>query len=159
MSVKAILQVWATVFLSVLIAGCAGLDVGGLKPTQEQFSSQWIDITMGGMMAAPGEDFALTLNLKNKSKQPVYVVVGFMTPDPSQRCEIAKQLDASQSALFSCPQKSVTPNINYPVDIAIYDDEGRTNLLESPKTKFYFSANDAKAFDELSRMLETEESK
>ena len=155
MNVQKIVQVSVAVLLSALIAGCAGPEGGGLKPTEKQFSSQWIDITIGGMMAAPGEGLALTLNLKNKTKQPVYVLVAFITPDPAQRCEIAKQLDASQSALFSCPQKSVTPNKDYPIDIAIYADEGRKNLIESPKTKFYFSEKDAKAFDELSKMLET----
>ena len=85
--------------------------------------------------------------------------MAFITPDPTQRCEVAKQLDASQSALFSCPQKSLTPNRDYPIEISIYTDEGRQNLIESPKTKFYFSEKDAKAFDELSRKLEAEKSK
>jgi hypothetical protein len=89
----------------------------------------------------------------------VYVLVLFDTPDPSQRCKISKQLDVSQSALFSCPQNSVTPNADYPIEIEIYADEGRTNLVENPTTKFQFSEEDVKAFDELSSAMETEGAK
>jgi hypothetical protein len=159
MNAQNIVQVSAAILLSAVIASCAAPQGGGLRPTEKQFSSQWIDITMGGMMAVPGKGLALTLNLKNKTKQPVYVLVAFVTPDPAQRCEIAKQLDASLSALFSCPQKSLTPNKDYPIDISIYTDEGRTSLIENPKTKFYFTEKDARAFDELSRKIEAEKSK
>jgi hypothetical protein len=159
MNAQKMVQISVAILLSAVIVSCAAPQGGGLRPTEKQFSSQWIDITMGGMMATPGKGLALTLNLKNKTKQPVYVLVAFVTPDPTQRCEVAKQLDASQSSLFSCPQKSVTPNKDYPIEISIYTDEGRKNLIESPKTKFYFSEKDAKAFDEISRKLEAEKSK
>ena len=110
-------------------------------------------------MSIPGEGLSLALDLKNKGKQTVYVLVVFDTPDPSQRCEIAKQLDASQSALFSCPQNSLAPNADYPIEIEIYTDEGRTILVENPTTKFLFSEKDVKAFNEASRALETEGAK
>ena len=159
MNARKIVQVSVAVLLSAVIASCAVPQGGGLSPTEKQFSSQWIDITMGGMMAMPGEGLTLSLNLKNKSQKTLHVLVAFVTPEPTQRCEVAKQLDASQSSLFSCPQKSLTPNKEYPIEISIYTDEGRKNLIENPKTKFYFSEKDAKAFDELSKKLEAERSK
>jgi hypothetical protein len=159
MKTRIAVMVAVGIFLSVAIGSCAVPQAGGLRPSDTQFSSQWVEIGMGGMMSIPGKGLSLALDLKNKGKQTVYVMVVFDTPDPSQRCEIAKQLDASQSALFSCPQNSLTPNADYPIEIEIYTDEGRSNLVENPTTKFLFSEKDVQAFNELSRALEAEGTK
>lgn len=114
---------------------------------------------MGGIMGIPGKGLALTLNLKNKSPRTLYVLVSFVAPDSTQRSEEAKQLNASQSAFFSCPLKTLIPDKDYPVEISIYTDEGRKNLIENPKTKFRFSGRDASAFEEVTKRLEAEKSK
>ena len=147
------------ILLSIVVTGCAAPQGGGLRPTSKQFSSQWIDITMGGMMALPSEGLALALSLKNKSSKTLQVSVAFVTPDPTQRCEVTKQLNSAQSSLFSCPQKSLTPNTDYPIEISIYSDESRKNLVDKPQTRFHFSEKDAKAFAELTRKLEAEKAK
>jgi hypothetical protein len=51
------------------------------------------------------------------------------------------------------------PDKDYPVEISIYTDEGRKNLIENPKTKFRFSGRDASAFEEVTKRLEAEKSK
>jgi len=129
---------------------------GGLRPTSKQLSSQWVDITMGGIMAFPEKGPALSLDLTNKSAQTLEVIVSFLSPDPAQRCEITKQIARGQSELFQCPQKSLTSNVDYPVNMAIYTAsvQGDRALVESPKTKFYFSEKDARAFEQLIKTLE-----
>ena len=129
---------------------------GSLRPTSKQFSSQWVDVIMGGMMSFPETGPALTLNLANKSTETLEVTVSFQTPDPKQRCNITSQIEKKKSVLFQCPQKSVTPNKDYPVSVAIYitDSQGNKKLAENPTTKFYFSKNDAKAFEQLIKSFE-----
>ena len=159
MNVLKMMKVAIAILLSIVVTSCAAPQGGGVRPTSKQFSSQWIEITMGGMMALPGEGLALALSLKNKSSKTLQVSVAFITPDPTQRCEVTKQLNSAQSSLFSCPQKSLTPNTDYPIEISIYSDEGHKNLVEKPRTQFYFSEKDAKAFEELTKKLEAEKAK
>jgi hypothetical protein len=152
-------QILMAVVFSAGMSSCAVPQGGGLGPTEGQFSSQWVGISMGGVMGIPGEGMVLALDLKNRSRQDLHVLVEFVAPDPTQRCEVEKQIDASKSSFFSCPQKSLTPDKDYPVRLYIYTDKERKNLIESPQTKFRFSESDAKAFDELSRRLQTEKTK
>lgn len=141
----------------VMVAGCAV--VGGLRPTTRQFSSQWLDIDMGGLMASPGGEPALQLLLRNRSEKQLEVVVAFATPDPTQSCHVAKQLNGGQTAFFTCPQTSITANTDYPISISIYGDKERRNLLENPRTKFFFREEGVKEFEALRKKLEAEKSR
>lgn len=156
MSVLKIINTAIAIVLSVVVTGRAASPGDSLRPASRQFSSQWIEITMGGMMALPGEGLVLALSLRNRSSKPLQVSVAFVTPDPKQRCKVTKQLNPAQSAMFSCPQKSVTPNADYPIEISIYSDKERKSLIERPSTQFRFSEKDVKAFVELTKALKTE---
>lgn len=142
--------------IAFVVVGCAALQGGSARPTSKQFSSQWVEVTMGGMMAFPGSGPALALDLANKSTETLEVTVSFLAPDPAQQCEVTKQIARQKSELFECPQYSVTPNTDYPVSVAIYalGSQGGKKLVENPRTKFFFSERDARAFEQLIRTLE-----
>lgn len=146
---------FVAVLFSLSVTSCATPYGGGLRPSSGQFSSRWVDILMGGVMAPPGEGLALMLNLKNKSQQELDVTTSFVTPDPAQRCTETQQIAAGKSAMFSCPQKNLTPNADYPVELGIstISAKGDRVLVESPKTKFFFSEKDVRGFEEAMKAL------
>ena len=133
--------------LAVLAAGCAGLTGGGLGPGRGQFSSKWVEIPMGGLMGDSEEGLVLSLSVKNKSQQPLWVTVDFRAPDPGQPCRVTEKIDAGATKRYICPQSSVVVDTDYPVHIEIYGDESQTALLESPQTKFWFAESEAAAFE------------
>lgn len=108
-------------------------------------------------MAFPETGPALALVLANKSTETLEVTVSFLTPDPAQRCKVTKQIVQKKSEIFQCPQKSVTPNVDYPVSVAIYalGSQGDKKLVDNPQTKFFFSEQDAGAFEQLRKTLES----
>ena len=139
------------------MTGCIQRQSSGLSPSSSQFSSQWVDITMGGVMAFPETGPALALNLENKSSNALLVSVSFKAPDPKQQCKIEKQIKNKGSTLFKCPQTSVTPNVDYPVVVTIYTlvEQGKKQLVENANTKFHFSEKDARGFDLLIEALKS----
>ena len=139
----------AVLLFAATATGCAGTSSGGLRPGQGEFSSDYVDITLGGMIALPGEGPALALQLQNKTQGALFVSVAFEAPDPAQRCESTKTLAAGESHMYKCPQSSLAVDQDYPVHIAVYGDETRSELLESPRTKFRFGEQDAAAFQAL----------
>ena len=159
MNIKKIRLVLVLAIIITVIAGCAQRQIGRVRPSSAQFSSQWIDITIGGMMAFPETGSALALNLANKSSKALEVSVFFKTPDPKQQCDIKKQIKNKVPTLFQCPQTSVTPNVDYPIAITIYTlgEQGEKKLVEDTSTKFNFSEKDAKGFDQLLQALKSVE--
>ena len=137
------------------IAGSGIAGSGSTRPTADQFSSQWVSITMGGMMAFPETGPALALNLANKSSTTLDVTVSFKAPDHKQQCKVTKHIKKNSSTFFQCPQTSITTNIDYPITIAIHTlgELGEKQLVESANTKFRFSEKDAKAFEQLRKAL------
>ena len=143
--------------ICVISFGCVQHQNSGVRPSSSQFSSQWVKVTMGGMMAFPETGPALALNLVNKAKETIDVTVSFKSPEPKQRCTITKQIKIGGSALFQCPQSSITPDTDYPVTVDIHklSENGKKILVESPVTKFYFSESDARGFKELAAALKS----
>lgn len=140
---------------SIAGSGSTRAGSGSTRPTADQFSSQWVSITMGGMMAFPETGPALALNLANKSNTTLDVTVSFKAPDHKQRCEVTKQINKNNSTLFQCPQTSITTNMDYPIAIVIHTlgELGEKQLVETSNTKFHFSEKDAKAFEQLRKAL------
>ena len=138
-------------FVAVVVAGCGGpqKDRGGLRPDSSQFASEWVNVTMGGMMASPGKNPSLTLNLKNTSRRAIWVEVEFTTPDGSQNCKVDKKLDVSGGGMFMCAQSSLVQDEDYPVLVHVYGDADKTTLLESTQTKLRFDASDVAKFNAL----------
>ncbi|MCX2982242.1 hypothetical protein EYC98_15375 [Halieaceae bacterium IMCC14734] len=129
---------------------------GSTRPTAYQFSSQWVSITSGGMMAFPGTGPALALNLANGSSTPLDVTVFFKAPDHKQQCEVTKQIGSNSSTFFQCPQTSIATNTDYPISITIHalGESGKKKLVETTSTKFNFSKKDAEAFEQLRKALQ-----
>lgn len=157
MNIKKLRSVLVLALISAVMAGCVQRQSGGIRPSSSQFSSQWVDITMGGMMAFPETGPALALNLANKSSKTLEVSVSFKAPDPKQQCKIEKQIKNKGSTLFQCPQTSVTPNVDYPIVITIYTlgEQGKKQLVENANTKFHFSKKDARGFHQLIKALKS----
>lgn len=140
----------ATLIVGLTATACGGpKDGGGLRPDASQFSSEWLEVSMGGMMSVPGEGPALTLNLKNKSRKPVWVEVEFSTPEASQNCTVDKFLAVDGGGMFTCAQTSLVQDADYPVLVRTYSDSQKTSLLESTQTLFRFDAKDVAKFDSL----------
>ncbi len=137
------------------IAGSGIAGIGSTRPTADQFSSQWVSITMGGMMAFPETGPALALNFANTSNTTLDVTVSFKAPGHKQQCEVTKHIKRNSSTLFQCSQTSITTNMDYPITIAIHTlgELGEKDLVETTNTKFRFSEIDAKAFEELRKAL------
>ena len=133
--------------LAILAAGCAGLTGGGLGPGRGQFSSEWVEIVMGGLMGDSEEGLVLSLSLKNKSQQPLWVTVDFRAPEPGQPCQVTERIDVGGTERYTCAQSLVVAEQDYPIHIEVYGDESQTALLESPQTKFWFGKSDAAAFE------------
>lgn len=142
---------WAALFLFLI--GCVPQS-GGLRPTSRQFSSDWVSISMGGMMQVPGEnEMALNLVLKNKTDKPIWVKVTFNAPAPGEICSDTEKIDPAKTYSFNCPQKTLVANTDYPIEVITYLDGPGSNQVERTFTKFFFSKRDVKGFDAITKML------
>lgn len=159
MNIKNLRSLFVLVLISTVIIGCVPRQSGGVRPPSNQLSSQWVNMTMGGMMASTETGTALTLNLANKSNNALSISVSFKVPDPKQQCKIEKQIKNNGSTLFQCPQTSVITNVDYPVSITIYTIglQGEKQLVENTSTKFRFSKEDAEAFEQMVKVLKSME--
>ena len=137
------------------LAACGGpKEGGGLRPDSSQFSSEWLEVTMGGLMAVPGEGPSLTLNLKNTSRKTLWVEVEFSTPHASS-CTVDKVLEVSSGGMFVCAQTTLVADQDYPVLVRTYSDSERTKLLESTQTHFRFDAKDVAKFESLVQSMQS----
>ena len=141
----------ASAFMAaILVAACGGpKDGGGLRPDANQFSSEWLEVSMGGMMAVPGEGPSLSLSLKNTSRKPIWVQVEFSTPDAAQDCTVDKRLEVGGGGMFLCAQQGLIQDQDYPIFVRTYSDAQHKQLLESTQTHFRFGAKDVAAFNRL----------
>ncbi|MSR61208.1 MAG: hypothetical protein EXS08_02005 [Planctomycetes bacterium] len=147
MKLSMLARLLISAMLALLASACSSPG-GGLGPSASEFSSSWVDITMGGMMGLPAGP-ALGLSLHNKTDKSLWVTVAFEAPDPTQRGEVADKLEPRGQQLFTYPQRSITPDADYPIRLQIYTDAARTQRVESPETKFRFSQKDTQAFESL----------
>lgn len=140
-------------FISLLLTACGSQPFGGLRPTARQFSSQWVDITLGGIIGLPDQGPALHLELQNKSKDAIWVTVDFQSPAPNQACTVTKELPGAGSQKYTCPQRALVAHVDYPIQISIFLDKDRAKLAEVARTKFRFSERDAAGFEALMKTL------
>lgn len=127
----------------------------GLRPTSSQFSSDWVKVTMGGMMQVPdGNEMALSLGLNNKTDKTIWVRVTFNSPAPGKVCSATEKIDPGKTHMFTCPQKTLVANTDYPVEVLTFLDGPDSNQIESTHTKFYFSDRDVKGFNVLVKYLQ-----
>ncbi len=132
--------------IAMLVTACATQQGSGFRPSEEEFSSNWIDIKLGSLMAIRGEKPELFLQIANKKSQAVWVKVRFEVPKPSQSCVITQKVVPDQIFEYSCAQESVIADTPYPIYFEIFLDEGLTNLVEKTKTKMQFREKDLDAF-------------
>ncbi len=146
----------ATVSMIALVAaGCGGpKDGDGSRPDSSQFSSEWLAVSMGGMMSVPGEGPSLTLNLRNSSRTPLWVEVEFTTPNQSSNCIVDKKLEVGGGGMFTCAQKSLVQDEDYPVLVRTFADAKKTKLLESTRTQLRFAARDVAKFEALTESMQ-----
>ena len=69
--------------LFAVVGGCTSSNAGGLRPSKEEFTSDCLEVTMGGMTVDPDVGLALTLGLKNTTQEAAWVRVRFESPPPN----------------------------------------------------------------------------
>ena len=129
-------------FAVLILNACATPGSGGLRPSQSEFDSQWVEIAAGSAYGEIGKPLALMLILKNKTDRALWVHVGFTSPDPAQSCTSAKQLAPKGSATYTCAQRQLVADVPYPISVAAFSDQALTQNLETKQTKLQFKAQD-----------------
>ena len=122
-------------FAVLILNSCATPGSGGLRPSQSEFDSQWVEIAAGSAYGEIGKPLALMLILKNKTDRALWVHVGFTSPDPAQSCTSAKQLAPKGSATYTCAQRQLVADVPYPISVAAFSDQALTQNLETKQTK------------------------
>lgn len=130
----------------LVVLGCAVTGSGGLRPTQDQFSSSWVTCAMGGATVTEEDGLVLMLQLKNPSSRDLWVTVAFHTPMAPEPSEVTEALPRRRAQMFSWPQDSILAERDYPVEVRIYGDAGQTELLETVRTKLHFDEEGAEWF-------------
>lgn len=114
--------------------------VGGHAPTTDSpFTSGWIDISMGGLVATDTNNLAINISLYNKSERDTWIKITFLKPDLSPACTVTRKVDAKDSSLFECSQKTIISGQFYPIYHSVFLDENLTELVEKSGTRMYFS--------------------
>ncbi len=131
---------------SVGWAPCAIAEGGEVTPTLGPFSSEWVEIVNIKVTVTPNEGGVLSIALRNKSEQSLWVTLVVRTPDPTQDREITGMLDAGGTETFKCSQTMLIPKKDYRLLVQIYKDEGLRTLLGSPETTFRFRKSDVDKF-------------
>jgi hypothetical protein len=98
----------------------------------------------------------LSVSLRNKSERFLWATVVVRTPHPSLDCEVTKRLEAEGTETFTCVQRALVPWKAYQLLVDLYEDEGRTGLLGSPRTIFWFPKSD---IDKLGALVPPDESR
>ena len=136
--------VFVTTLASVLPA--AGSRGGGLTP--EEFRSQSLGITAGGVMASPDSRAQLALTLTNKTDRALWLVVRFAPPAPDHACEETQRLEAKGEGLFTCAQEALVADVDYPITIGVFGDSGLTEPIETNATHMRFGKKGVKRLEE-----------
>ncbi len=142
--------------LFAVVGGCTSSNAGGLRPSKEEFTSDCLEVTMGGMTVDPDVGLALTLGLKNTTQEAAWVRVRFESPPPNTPGEAVRKLDPGASEMFIHSQSSVVPETNYPIFVETYRDAALTQPVEKTQTQFWFSHKDATIFHELAKKLQSD---
>ncbi len=124
------------ILILTMSVGCATRS--HLKPSKEQFDSNFVDIEVGGIVMEVGGPPKLNLLLKNKYKTALSIEVQFLVPPPSEACVISKKIEPTKISYFRCSLKDVAAETDYPFTVSVYRDEGVSKLVEKKGTKLRF---------------------
>nr|MDQ2695607.1 hypothetical protein [Pseudomonadota bacterium] len=87
----------------------------------------------------------LSLTLANVSARVLWVSVHFRTPGGGGDCVVARELPPRESAVYACPQRSIRPDVDYPVQVAAFAGPDQVAPLHTVETVFRFDAGDVAA--------------
>jgi phenylpyruvate tautomerase PptA (4-oxalocrotonate tautomerase family) len=90
----------------------------------------------------------LNLELRNKTTDAAWVQVRIVAPAPNAECDLTKAIKPGESVSYVCDQEKTVPDVDYPIFVTVFRDEGSTDPLESAQTVIRFAARDVKAFEE-----------
>ena len=124
----------------LLTSGC-----GWLRDRPVQIETVPIDIQHAGLLVNDQGRAELGLSLRNASPQTLWAVVRFQTPDGAGDCVLSSELAPASDHLFVCPQTSLRPNANYPIQISAYSNIEQTRELSALETGLRFSEADIRA--------------
>jgi len=138
----------ALVFVTALASVLPAAASRGGRATPDDFHSQSVGITAGGVIAGPDSRAKLVLTLANKTDRALWLVVRFAPPPPNQACEETQRLEPKQDGHFTCAQDSLVADVDYPVTIAVFGDSGLTEAMETNATHMRFGKKDVKRLGE-----------
>lgn len=132
---------WGIGVLALVLGGCA------LAPRSEPPApaAEGVELRRGGLVATAAGRPELSLTLANVSARLLWVSVHFQTPGGGGDCVVARELPPQESAVFSCPQRSIRPDADYPVQVAAFADPDQAAPLHTVATVFRFDAGDVAA--------------
>ena len=87
-----------------------------------------IELQPGGLMVF-ADGMALSYSVRNKAKQPVWVMFEASGPAGTNRCNTVRKLEPVTTKQFHCTQASITPGAVYPLSVSVYADERFGRLL------------------------------
>lgn len=129
----------------LLLSGCAGPQATGLVPAD--FSSNWVEVSSGGVIGEPGGKPELLFTVRNKSERRLWVKVRFAPPSPNPECVLSKKLEPGEKSHYPCRQEKMVPDADYPIFVSVHFNEGLTDQAETAQTKMRFSKRDVDAFE------------
>lgn len=131
--------------VALLLSGCAGQQATGPGPAD--LSSNWVEVSSGGVISEPGGKPELLFTVRNKSERVLWVKVRFAPPSPNPECVLSKKLEPGEKAPYPCGQEKIVADTDYPIFVSVHLNEGLTDQAESAQTKMRFSKRDVDAFE------------
>ena len=116
--------------------GCASRPEGQPDP----FDSSRLVIQMGGMRMVEGHP-AVTIALKNKTAETLWVAAYFDVPEDGEGCERFERIEPAASQTFVCVQPDLIFDEVYVVRFEAFADEQRLELLEAQSTELWFGSD------------------
>lgn len=132
----------AGLLLAMALGGCAGFFGSRTVPPQPQSGAPAVEMISGGLLVSRSGTAELALTLINRSQRTLWVTVYFQTPGGLKDCLLARELGAAEKHLFVCPQDTVRPDTDYPVQITVFTDLAQTQVLDRIGTRLRFEAGD-----------------
>jgi hypothetical protein len=119
-----------------------------VRAKDKGFESQFLEITMGGIVMSPDVKPELRLHLANKSQRTLWVAVRFEPPAPNAACEQSHQIDTKQEGQFTCALESLVAEADHAATVKVFGDSGMTEQLETTSTSMRPKKKEVEAMQE-----------
>jgi phenylpyruvate tautomerase PptA (4-oxalocrotonate tautomerase family) len=116
--------------------------------SRPDLKSNRVELNSSELAGKVGGKPQLILELRNKTADAAWVQVRVVAPPPNAECALAKAIKPGESVSYVCDQEKTVPDVDYPIFVTVFRDEGLTDQLETAQTAMRFPARDVNAFEE-----------